>query len=123
MQNDAFTVRHPLVEAAHVQVDRVRMATLAAGLDHFAARGLENQCFVMWTNHYGEALLHSFVNVPHIVWGSGGGYLRQGADIDAGNTGNNQLLNTLITAATQDTGIPMNDFGEGTPGPINAILT
>ena len=39
----------PLAAQAHAEVDVVRMQTLAAGLDHFKARGLADQCFVMWT--------------------------------------------------------------------------
>ena len=40
----------PLAAQAHAEIDVVRMQTLAAGLDHFKARGLADQCFVMWTN-------------------------------------------------------------------------
>ena len=64
----------PLAAQAHAEIDVVRMQTLAAGLDHFKARGLADQCFVMWTNNYAEGPSHSFVNVPHIIWGSGGGF-------------------------------------------------
>ena len=50
----------PLAAQAHAEVDVVRMQTLAAGLDHFKARGLADQCFVMWTNNYAEGPSHSF---------------------------------------------------------------
>jgi hypothetical protein len=32
-----------------IEIDLVRMQTLAAGLDHFKARGLEDKSFVLWT--------------------------------------------------------------------------
>jgi hypothetical protein len=37
-----------------------------------------------------------------IVWGSGGGYLKQGQYIDTAGTANAKILNTLIAAATRD---------------------
>jgi hypothetical protein len=77
---------------------------------------------VLWTNGFADGPSHSFRNVPHIVWGNGGGHLAQGAYVDAGNVGNNQLLNALITAAIRDMGETMETFGEGTPGQLEAVL-
>jgi hypothetical protein len=71
--------------------------------------------------NYGADYSHSFKNVPHIVYGSGGKYLKQGSYVDAGNVVNNQLLNALISAAIQDTGTTMEDFGEGTPGQLAVV--
>jgi hypothetical protein len=105
-----------------IEIDIVRMQTLAAGLDHFKARGLEDKSFVLWTNGFTDCPAHSFRSVPHIVWGDGGGHLRQGAYVDAGGVTNNQLLNALITAAIQDTGEVMETFGEGTPGQLGVAL-
>ena len=69
MQSDAAIgsdASDPLAAQAHAEVDVVRMQTLAAGLDHFKARGLADQCFVMWTNNYAEGPSHSFVQrSPH----------------------------------------------------------
>jgi len=103
----------PLAAAAHAEIDAVRMKTLAAGLDQFKARGLVNQSFVMWTNQYAEGPSHSFQNVPHIIWGNGGGFLKQAAYVDAQGATNNRLLNTLISAALQDTHIVVENFGGG----------
>jgi hypothetical protein len=111
----------PLAAQAHAEVDVARMQTLAAGLDHFKARGLTEQCFVMWTTSYAEGPSHSFVNVPHIIWGSGGGYLKQGQYVDAGGTTNNRLLNTLLTAALQDTHTTVEDFGDGPGGMLDVV--
>ena len=54
-------------------------------------------------------------NVPHIIWGNGGGYLKQGQYIDAGGSiTNNKLFNTLITAAIRDKSTAAVNFGMGT---------
>ena len=99
----------------------MRMKTLAAGLDHFQARGLADHCFVMWTNHYAEGPSHSFRNVPHIIWGNAGGALKQGQYLDANGATNSPLLNTLINAALKDTHTTVTDFGDGTGAMLDVI--
>jgi hypothetical protein len=121
-QSDGAVGDEPLAEQGHAEVDALRMQTLAKGLDAFAARGLAEHSFVMWTNHYAEGPSHSFRNVPHIIWGNGGGYLKQGEYIDVGAMTNQRLLNTLISAAIQDTGTTLTDFGEGEGGLLDAIV-
>ena len=106
----------PNAKQAHAEIDAVRMQSFAAGLDHFKARGLEDQCFVMWTNHFLDGPAHSFNNIPHILWGNAGGYLRQGEYFNVGSVTNNLLHNTLISAAIQDTGTTVEDFGDLEPG-------
>jgi hypothetical protein len=120
VQSDSASGNNPTAEQAHAEIDELRMKTLAAGLDAFAARGLQDRCFVMWTNHVADGPSHSFRNVPTILWGNAGGYLKQGQYVDAGNTTNNKLLNTLISAATQDTGSAVENFGDGS-GQLAAI--
>ena len=119
--SDSASGNDALAAVAHAQIDVVRMQTLAAGLDHFKARGLADQCFVMWTNHYAEGPPHGFTNIPHIIWGNGGGYLKQGQYVDAGDTTNNRLLNTLISAAIQDTHTVEENFGDGTRGMLDVV--
>jgi hypothetical protein len=102
----------PNAEQAHAEIDAVRMQSFASGLDHFKARGLEDQCFVMWTNHFRDGPAHNFSDIPHIIWGSAGGALKQGEYINLGNVTNNRLHNTLISAAIQDTGEAVDDFGD-----------
>jgi hypothetical protein len=119
-QSDGQVGMDPTAEQAHREIDVVRMQTLARGLDHFAARELTDRSFVLWTNHYAEGPSHSFRNVPHLIWGSGGGYLKQGEIVDAGNIVNGRLLSTLISAAIQDTGTVVDDFGTGV-GQLDAI--
>jgi len=98
------------------------MKTFAAGLDHFEARGLGNNSLVLWTNAFADGPTHAIRDVPHLIWGSGGGLLKQGEHIDVGSVDNNPLLNTLINAAIQDTQQVVQDFGSGTPGLLDAIL-
>jgi hypothetical protein len=121
VQSDSATGMNPTAEQAHSEIDALRMETLAAGLDHFASRGLQDSCYVMWTNHVSDGPSHSFKNVPVILWGNAGGYLKQGQYVDAANSGNNKLLNTLISASIQDTGASVEDFGEGTGGQLDVI--
>ena len=119
--SDSATGNDPVAAQAHAEIDVVRMQTLAAGLDHFKARGLTDQCFVVWTNHFAEGPPHGFSNIPHIIWGNGGGYLKQGEFVDAGDTTNNRLLNTLISAAIQNTHAIEEDFGDGPRGMLDVV--
>jgi len=112
---------NPTAAQAHAEIDRVRMTTLAAGLDHFKARGLADQAFVMWTVNYAEGPSHSFKDVPHIIWGNGGGFLKQGQYLSAGGVTNDRLLNTLISAALQDSQTTVTDFGGAATGMLDAI--
>lgn len=98
-QSDGAVGQNSTAEAAHAEIDQIRMKTLAAGLKHFADRGLQNKAVVVWTNHIAEGN-HQMRNVPFILWGNGGGKLKQGQYVDAGGAGNGQLLSTIITAAT-----------------------
>lgn len=118
VMSDSATGSNPTAEQAHAEIDRVRMQTLLHGLNQFQARGLADKAIVLWTNHVAEGPSHSGRNVPHIIWGNGGGVLKQGQYVDAGNVGNNRLFNTLISAAT---GMAVTNFGSGTGGDLPAI--
>jgi hypothetical protein len=114
---------NPTAEQAHAEIDVLRMKTLLHGLDAFKARGLFDKSFIMWTNHVADGPSHSFKNVPHIIAGNAGGYLKQGAYIDAGNVTNNKLFNTLIAAATRDKSSAPPNFGNASgTGPIAGLL-
>lgn len=122
VDSDAATGTNPTAEQAHAEIDVLRMQSLLHGLDAFKARGLADNTMVMWTNHIADGPSHSMRSVPHIIWGSGGGYLKQGAYVDAANVTNNKLFNTLITAAIRDKSTATVNFGMGTgTGEIAAI--
>jgi hypothetical protein len=120
VQSDASSGSNPTAEAAHAEIDALRMQTLAYGLSQFAARGLQNKAYVLWTNHIADGPTHSMRNVPHIIWGNGGGHLKQGQYVDAGNVNNNRLLTTLVSANVRDTGMAVENFG-GASGQLAAI--
>jgi Protein of unknown function (DUF1552) len=122
--SDSATGDNPTAEQAHAEIDVLRMKTLLHGLDQFKARGLFDKSFIMWTNHVADGPSHSLKNVPVIVAGDAGGYLKQGAFVDTTGTMNNQLFNTLIAAAVRDKTAWTQNFGMGSgSGPIAAILT
>jgi hypothetical protein len=116
VQSDAATGMNPTAEQAHAEIDVLRMQTLLHGLDAFKARDLFDKSFIMWTNHVADGPSHSFKNVPHIIAGDAGGYLKQGQFVDTGNVTNNKLFNTLITAATRDKSSETVSFGQGSGG-------
>jgi hypothetical protein len=121
VDSDSATGSNPTAEAAHAEIDALRMQSLLHGLDAFKARSLQDNSIILWTNHIADGPSHSARNVPHIIWGSGGGYLKQGQFVDAGNVTNNQLWNTLITAAIRDKSTATVNFGSGTATELAAI--
>jgi uncharacterized protein DUF1552 len=123
IMDDGATGNDPTAKKAHAEIDVVRMQTFAKGLDAFAARGLANNSMVMMTFHISDGPSHSGMNVPHIIWGNGGGFLKTGQFLDAGKVTNNKLLNTIITAAIRDKSTATVDFGKGTgTGMITTML-
>lgn len=113
IQDDSAVGNNATAEKAHAEVDVLRMQTLAKGLDAFAARGLQNNSMVVFTTHISDGPSHSGTNVPHIVWGNGGGYLKTGQYIDPGRVTNNKFHNTIITAAIKDKVKDPVTFGAG----------
>lgn len=115
----------------HAAIDRLRMETFKHMLDRWAnystANGpLLDNAFAMWTSHVAVGPSHSFSNVPIIIAGSAGGYLKQGEFVNAGtNVGNNLLHNTLLTAVgCTNNGGPFENFGgtDLTGGQIDAMI-
>ena len=115
--SDASLGSNSTAEAAHAEIDVVRMQTFAAGLNHFRDRGLADRCVVMWNNHVAEGN-HQMKNVPHLIWGNGGGYLKTNQYVDAAGANNATLLNVLISAAT---GTPTTNFGSSGGKELTAI--
>jgi len=113
IQSDSASGNNPTAEAAHHEVDALRMKTLLAGLDAFKAHGLANNAQVVWTNTIADGPSHSAHGVPMIVWGNGGGYLKQGSFVDADGTENAKILNTIMAAATRDVTATAPAIGSG----------
>jgi hypothetical protein len=102
IQSDSATGNNPTAEAAHHEIDTLRMQSLLVGLDAFKAHGLQDTAQIVWTNTLADGPSHSTRGVPMIVWGSGGGFLKQGVFVDTAGAANAQVLNTLMAAATRD---------------------
>ena len=113
----------------HTKIDRIRMGTFKNVLDKWStwstADGpLLDHSFALWTSHVANGPSHSFNNLPIIIAGNAGGYLKQGQYIDAGGVGNNKLHNTLITAAGGRTnGGPYTGFAGATTGIDSLVVT
>jgi hypothetical protein len=116
-QSDGTVGQNSTAEAAHAEIDVLRMETLAKGLKHFKDRGLQDKSVVVWTNHVAEGN-HQMRGVPFILWGNGGGRLKQGQLVDAGSQNNGTLLNVIIGAAT---GTTTTDFGASGGKELTAI--
>jgi hypothetical protein len=114
IQSDSASGNNPTAEAAHHEIDIVRMKSLLVGLDAFKAHGLQNNAQIVWTNSIADGPSHSTRGVPMIVWGSGGGYLKQGAYIDTAGAANAKVLNTIMAAATRDVTPTAPAIGSGT---------
>jgi hypothetical protein len=121
-QSDGTVGDNPLAAQAHAEIDVVRMRAFAAGLEHFSARDLADHSFVLWTNSQADGPGHRMKNVPHIIWGSGGGALLQGQYADTGGIVNDRLLKTLVNVAIRDTGEKVDEFGGDTGGELAALL-
>ncbi len=69
---------------------------------------------------------HSYENVPYILAGSAGGFLKTGVYVDAGGVTNNKILNTIGAAVgcKNGSGGPLDDFGDPSldKGLVDAIV-
>jgi hypothetical protein len=111
-QSDGALGQNSTAEAAHAEIDIIRAQTVAAGLNHFRDRGLADKSVVLWTNHVAEGN-HTMKSVPQIIWGSGGGYFKQGQYVDGAKATNGKLHNMIITAATGNTAPNFGSSGGG----------
>ena len=114
LKDDAKSGNNPTAEQAHHEVDAVRMKSLLVGLDAFKAHGLQNSAQIIWTNTLADGPSHSTRGVPMIIWGNGGGYLKQGQYIDTAGVANAKVLNTIMAAATRDVSPTAPAIGSGT---------
>jgi hypothetical protein len=115
----------------HTAIDRMRMQAFKYLLDKWATYETGNgplldNAFALWTSHISQGPSHSYDNLPYIIAGSAGGYLKQGQYVDAGGATHNQLLNTLAAAmgVKNGSGAPIDDFGgsELKKGQLTAML-
>ena len=110
----------------HAKIDRVRIETFKYLIDRwktYATPGgpLLDNGFALWTSHVAQGN-HGTRNLPYIIAGSGGGYLKQGQYVDGGGATNAKLMNTLITAAGGRTGGGEYSGFAGTSGGIASMV-
>lgn len=95
----------PDADLLHHEIDRIfaRMFRhLIERLEMYPGPGggtLLDDSFALWTNDLSNGPPHSYNNIPQIIAGSAGGFLRTGQYIDAGGVTHNMFLNTLLSAA------------------------
>lgn len=122
----------PNADYLHHQIDRIHARIFKHLLDRLdeqqtvAGYNLLDDSVALWTNDLATGPPHGNNNLPHVIAGSGGGFLRQGQYIDAGGTTNNHFLSTLVNAAgvRNADGSYVTDFGDPTltPGVISAMI-
>lgn len=114
----------------HYQINRIQARWFKYLLDRLSqyttnTGTLLDDTVALWTNDLATGF-HGFSNLPNIIAGSGGGYLKTGYFIDARDTGNTggtrdrgnwvshgQLYNTILNAVGvgEAVGAPVTDFG------------
>ncbi len=116
----------------HHEIDKIHAGLFKRMLDRLAAYpGLSggtllDDSVAMWTNDLANGPPHSYNNVPQILAGKAGGFLRTGQYVNAGGVTHNKLLNTIISAAgiRTDNGDNYDSFGDTSlePGIIPQML-
>ena len=112
----------------HHQIDRIHARFFKHLLDKLEAyklpdgRALLDDTAAVWLNSNANGPPHSVRNVPHLVAGGAGGFLKVGQYVSGGNVNNNTFLNTIITAAIggRKAAAPVDDFGD--PGLDKGLL-
>ena len=103
----------------HAAIDRIHARFFKHFLDQLSmyktvdGRPLLDDCIAVWLNSNGNGPPHDVANVPHIIGGGAGGFLKTGQYLNL-SVKNNKFLNTLATAAgvRKMTGDPVDDFGD-----------
>ena len=101
-------------EDMHHAIDRLIARTFGHFLSRLDEYGILDQGISVWCSDLGNGVSHSYRNVPFIVAGSAGGFLKTGQFIDFGGQYHNKLFNTLATAAgvRTESGGWIEDFGD-----------
>jgi hypothetical protein len=122
----------PNADLLHHGVDKIFADMFLHLLDRLAMYAgpsggtLLDDSVALWTNDLANGPPHSYSNVPQVIAGRAGGFLRTGQYIDAGGVTHNKFLNTLINAAKvrADGGGYYDSFGDASlePGVIDAMI-
>lgn len=107
-------------DVLHHEIDRIFARSFRHLLDRLSmypgpgGGTLLDDCVALWTNDLANGPPHSYNNIPQIIAGSGGGFLRTGAYVDAGGVTHNKFLNTILSAVglRNDSGDYYDSFGD-----------
>ena len=112
----------------HHEIDKLHARLFKYLLDKLASYStpegtLLDSGVAAWTNDLSHGVSHSYNNVPWVLAGSAGGFLKQGQYVDAGGVTHNKLFNTLLTAVgvRKADGSPVDDFGD--PGLAKGLIS
>jgi len=110
----------------HHAIDRMHAQLYRYLLDKLDSYGILDRCMAVWCSDVASGPNHSFVNLPFIIGGSAGGFLKQGMVYDAGGVSHAQLLNVFINGMglRNEDGSYIDDFGdeEIPPGLLEGLL-
>ncbi|MBA2664788.1 MAG: DUF1552 domain-containing protein [Bradymonadaceae bacterium] len=106
----------------HHQIDRIHARWFKYLIERLEEYQVLDDTVALWTNDLANGIAHGYSNLPMVIAGSGGGYLKQGVYVDARATGttasggfvpHNQLFNTILNAVgvRKDDGSLIDDFG------------
>jgi hypothetical protein len=122
----------PNADVLHHQIDRIMARVFKHLLDRLSMHAgpsggtLLDDCVCAWTNELSSRPPHGTTNVPWILAGSGGGFLRTGQFLDLGGVTHNKLLNTILSAhgLRNDEGGYFDSFGDAAleRGVIDGII-
>jgi len=94
----------PNADVLHHGIDKIFAGIFKRFLDRLSeypgpsGGPLLDDSVVMWTNDLANGPPHSYSNIPQVLAGGAGGFLKTGQYLDAGNVTHNKLLNTIINA-------------------------
>jgi hypothetical protein len=108
------------IHARHFQrlLDRLSAYTLPQGGTLF------DSSVNIWTNSLDDGPTHGSTNVPYVIAGSGGGFLKTGQHVLSPGA-SNRVLTTIASAAgcRKPDGSPVDNFGDpSAPGLITEII-
>lgn len=108
----------PDAQGKHHQIDRIHARMFRHLLDRLSEHGVLDDTAAVWCNDLGNGPSHSYTNIPFVIAGSCGGYLKTGQYVDVRGGGSyvahNKLFNTLLNAVgvKKADGSPVDDFGD-----------
>lgn len=116
---------HHKIDRLHLQIFKYLLDRLASYKLPTGGTVLDLGCAIL-TNDLATGPPHSYTNLPFVIVGGLGGYLKQGQYVDAGKVMNNKMWNTIGAGVgcKNAAGAPLDDFGDPSlaKGQIAAML-